>query len=594
MDERELLQVIQDLLAARLLLEESAGRYAFRHALTRDAVYGTLVRRERKALHEEVGKAMERLHAGHLETQLGDLAYHFYEAGEWEKALVYAMQAGERSQAAFALREAVADYTRALEASQHLAGWPRAVHLYRQRGHAHDTLGEFDLALADHEAALRLARTSHDRRAEWQALVDLGLLWASRDYGQTGAHLQQALGLARSLDDNSILGQTLNRLGNWHANLEKNLEARSYHQEALEVFRLMNDRQGMAETLDLLGMTACLGGDMPTGEVYLQQAIGLFEEIGDRRGLASSLASVAMCGPSYQTDALVPVRKSLDEATRQAEQSLSLAREIGWRSAEAYSLFMLANCLGPRGRYDQALPYAWTGLRIAEDIEHRQWITAHSFTLGALYYDLLNYDEARLHLAVGLSLAKEIGSTFFQRLVAGCLALVCTAVGDFEQAQSLLDWALPDDAPAQSQTQRSAWYARLSLALARGQPALALTIADNLIASAAGVAERGERALPRLLLRRAEALSGLGREAEAENALREALLGAQEIDTPPLAWRVLARLGWLLRSQGRLPEAVEAGGAAWAIVQELSARIPRDGLRETYLTHATALIDSPA
>ena len=51
--------------------------------------------------------------------------------------------------------------------------------LLRARGLAHERLGNFDLARADHEAALVAARLDGDRRAEWQALIDLGFLWAA-------------------------------------------------------------------------------------------------------------------------------------------------------------------------------------------------------------------------------------------------------------------------------------------------------------------------------------------------------------------------------------------------------------------------------
>jgi predicted ATPase len=98
-DESQLLAVMKELISAQLVVEESEERFAFRHALTRQAIYADLLVRERKALHRTIADTLERLYAPVLDTYLADLAYHFYEAGAWEKALEYGQRAGEEAQA---------------------------------------------------------------------------------------------------------------------------------------------------------------------------------------------------------------------------------------------------------------------------------------------------------------------------------------------------------------------------------------------------------------------------------------------------------------------------------------------------------------
>src|SRR5581483_7321229 len=154
-EERALLPALRELIAAQLVVEESPDRFAFRHALTRQAVYAELLGRERRALHREVGETLERLYGADLEPQLSDLAAHFAEAGDWEKAEVYGRRAGERALALFAPRAATEHFSRALEAARRRGAEPAAA-LYRGRGRAHDTLGDFEQARADFERALAL------------------------------------------------------------------------------------------------------------------------------------------------------------------------------------------------------------------------------------------------------------------------------------------------------------------------------------------------------------------------------------------------------------------------------------------------------
>src|SRR5207253_11245011 len=93
-DEDQLLTLIKELMAAQLVVEESEERFAFRHALTRQAMYADLLVRERKALHRSIADTMERLSGSSPDAYLADLAYHFFEAGAWEKAMEYGQRAG--------------------------------------------------------------------------------------------------------------------------------------------------------------------------------------------------------------------------------------------------------------------------------------------------------------------------------------------------------------------------------------------------------------------------------------------------------------------------------------------------------------------
>src|SRR5260370_34655319 len=88
-DEDHLLQLFKELMAAQLVVEESGEQFAFRHALTQQAVYADLLVRERKALHRRVAETIERLYAATLDAHLADLAYTFSEAGALRKALFF-------------------------------------------------------------------------------------------------------------------------------------------------------------------------------------------------------------------------------------------------------------------------------------------------------------------------------------------------------------------------------------------------------------------------------------------------------------------------------------------------------------------------
>src|SRR3989441_6419300 len=166
-DESQLLQVMKEVIAAQLVVEESAEQFAFRHALTRQAIYADLLVRERKALHRRIAEMLERLYASVLDAHLADLAYHFFEASAWEKALEYGQRAGEQAQAMYAPHAAIDQVTRALDAAQR-GSIPPPASLYRLRGQAYETLGDFERARLDYETMLQMTREAGERHAEWQ------------------------------------------------------------------------------------------------------------------------------------------------------------------------------------------------------------------------------------------------------------------------------------------------------------------------------------------------------------------------------------------------------------------------------------------
>ncbi len=570
--EHDLLQDIKELVDAQLVIEESADRFAFRHALTRQAIYVEFLTRARAGLHHCIGETMERMYNDSFGTHLTDLAYHFYAAGEWEKALDFSRRAGEQARALYAPRAVVEHLTRALSAARQL-GLSLSAELWRTRGSAYEILGEFELALDDYSRALEAARAAGDGAAEWQGYIDLGFLWAGRDYEKTGEFFKQALDLSATLLDPKLRARSLNRVGNWHLNKEQPVQAQDYHRQALAIFRELNDTRGLSETFDLLGMASNLSGDLVEGKANYEQAIALFRESDERQGLASTIAGMALgSGATYQTETMVSAAMDLSESVRACERALKIAREIGWRSGESYALWISGFSLGPQGNYTRALEMTQKSLEIALEIGHRQWTSAAHCALGSIYLDMLLLPQARQHLEQALVLAKETGSLHWLRVASGFLASTYLLQGEPAGAEKALGNALADDDSAQTLGERLAWCARVELALARGEPEDALNLLDRLTASAPNYSPG--RTILRLSKLRGEALVALKRAAEAEATLRAAQQLAIDQGAKPIQWRLHARPGKLYTGQAQHDEAALEVEAARAMIEELSAAVP--------------------
>ena len=180
--------------------------YAFAHALTYEVAYAGLLHERRKALHAAILDAMERLYAGRLSEHVERLAHHAFQGEVWPRAVRYYRQAGEKSAARSAYREAVVCYEQALAALVHLPeGSERhtgTIELRFDLRNALFPLGEIVRDLDNLRAAEAAAQAlGDDRRLAWV------YTYMTRDLSIVGrpdeaqAFGQRALVLASAIDD---------------------------------------------------------------------------------------------------------------------------------------------------------------------------------------------------------------------------------------------------------------------------------------------------------------------------------------------------------------------------------------------------------
>ncbi|MEO0094461.1 MAG: AAA family ATPase [candidate division WOR-3 bacterium] len=98
------------------------ARYFFKHILTQEVAYGTLSFARKQELHRQTGIFIETELKDRKEEFLGLLSYHFYAGGDYDKSLLYSVEAGEKAKKVYANEEAIEFFTRAIESYEKLEG----------------------------------------------------------------------------------------------------------------------------------------------------------------------------------------------------------------------------------------------------------------------------------------------------------------------------------------------------------------------------------------------------------------------------------------------------------------------------------------
>ncbi len=209
LSDEELRRCLTHLQAAEFLYETSLFpdlEYTFKHALTHEVAYGSLLHERQRTLHARIVEAIEALYSDRLIEQVERLAHHAARGEVWGKALTYLRQAGAKADARSANREAVSYLEQALTALTHLPDdretREQAIDLHFNVRMSLLALGERERVLKHLRAAEALANALGDERR----LARISLFIA-RELSMHGEHEQavtaceRAIVMARTLDD---------------------------------------------------------------------------------------------------------------------------------------------------------------------------------------------------------------------------------------------------------------------------------------------------------------------------------------------------------------------------------------------------------
>ena len=199
--------------------------YTFKHALTHEVAYGSLLHERRRALHAQIMAALETLAGDRVAEQVNRLAHHALRGEVWDKALYYYWKAGAMAGVRGAYREAAVCFEQALGALQHLPPSrdtiEQAIDLRFDLRNALFALGEHGPIFEHLHQAETLAQALGDqRRLGWVYAYMIRLFCPTADYDRALASGKRALAIATVLGEvglqvttQCLLGQAYYFLG---------------------------------------------------------------------------------------------------------------------------------------------------------------------------------------------------------------------------------------------------------------------------------------------------------------------------------------------------------------------------------------------
>ncbi len=393
--------------------------YLFKHNVTHEVTYATLLEQQERGLHQAVAEALERWQPEAVER----LAYHFSHTDAQDKMLYYLDLAAGKAQHEYANETALTYYTQALAVTERWRwrkGQVETLH----------TLGRRE----EEKSSLQMLATNLETPT-----FEVGYLWgqyyeATGNYARAQAAIELALADSRDKKDLinemrclSHLGLIARRQGNYD-------QAKTWYGQALALFehtRIYSEREAWVVTQAFNGLGAVYRqqGGFDQAQTYHERALALSRQTGNRAEEAQACNDL---GVSFF------YQRRLVKAQVYHQQALEIRQAIGDRAGEGMSLANLAEVTFIMGDYGQTQKYLTEGLNIFQATGNR-WDEANVWnTLGILYQELGDLTQAEACLKQGLALTQEIGDQAGQAYILVNLGLVTRDKGELELAKKLL------------------------------------------------------------------------------------------------------------------------------------------------------------
>jgi len=315
-------------------LEEQAlfpePAYGFRHSLTHDVVYRSLLHDRRRALHARVLTALENLHAHDLEAIAESLTHHALHAQRWDRVVRHARCAGLKTRPGRGDREAVQFLEHALAALSHLPD-----------DDAHRALG---VDLRDELARVLVPSGEHPRMV---------------------ALLREAEAISQGLGDDARLARTLALLCVAHWEIGDSCASLEAGERAVALAERAGDVELRVMANYSLGGALRAIGDYPRAIQRLRDNVDL--TAGDRATTAFGLAGAASVLTRGHLAWSLAELGEFPEALTRADEAVRFAQAAGDAFSQAHAQLALGGTLMRQGRLAEAIPVLERGLALAKD-----------------------------------------------------------------------------------------------------------------------------------------------------------------------------------------------------------------------------------
>ncbi len=417
--------------------------YIFKHALTQEVAYNSLLLKRRKEIHEKIGQAIEDLYSERLEEYYELLAHHYGSSANTPKAVKYLHLAGKQAVKRSAYEEAIDQLSRAVE-------------LVRT-----------------------LPETREHKELELPLQMILGQAFvATQGFPSVEADhaYVRARDLTEQLNDTSQLFDALNELRVIQLTRAEHDKSRCLAEELLRLARETGNPRQLQTAMVAMAVTLYWRGEFSQGLEHAEEGLRLYDPEKHRgHEYLQASANAGVWALFYLGWTLVSLGYP-DQAIARAREALALAQELSHPFSEATALFSLGRVHLERGDSQASLKMADALIALSDEHGFRfylGWGTLHRFQALTEERQLLDGIAKIRSVFKGL---RAMGGVMQSSWVLAKLAWAHSRAGQVEEGLAVVAEAM------EFVTKTGERHAEAELHRVKGELLLARTPADQAVA----------------------------------------------------------------------------------------------------------------
>jgi tetratricopeptide (TPR) repeat protein/KaiC/GvpD/RAD55 family RecA-like ATPase len=405
-EEPRLVEILERMLQTGLVKEtvvRGEDTYSFADIIVRDVVHDGVSRLKRKRLHRVVGDALEKVYAKQLDEHLGELALHFLESGDKEKALHYFLEAGEKAQQVYAHDEAFSYLHHGLELLEKKEGEAKELAPVAERlGDIKAWSGEVRTALKYWEQSLKL----WDQMGESMKVAEIHAKMALQLWSQAGEkeraskHHQKALEILEGAPESVQLANLYEDIAHMLWRTGDSAKARPWAEKAFKMAESVGDPKALAGAYANLGILSGLAGDLEKSHADFERGLKVALEsncIEQASRLYNNLANAYYFKGEFQ------------KLFQTSKEGTALAKKVGDMSGLPWIQLMLGGCYWNMGDVERAISLAEEGIALDKRTRSNTNLSYMLWALGAMYGYLGEWDRSLQLLLEARDISNRLG-----------------------------------------------------------------------------------------------------------------------------------------------------------------------------------------
>jgi tetratricopeptide (TPR) repeat protein len=519
--------------------------FMFKHALTHDVAYNSMLTSKRKVIHALTGEVIEKIYSTRLEEHYEILAHHYEQGEVWDKAIKYLVLSGKKALSNMANPSARTFFKKVIDIRRQkdVTLLPELEYeIYQGKGNTEFNMGHYDVAEKDFFKAKEIAKEIGDKNKEAESLSMAGWSMASgKKFEVAMITYREAADFGRQIGNPIIEGRNLIGLGLMKLSL----------------------------------------GEVQESVREIEKAVQIGKKINSPLLLILSLSLRAFQSPHYGI--------SDEEAFEYLNKAIPILKSVQNARACVLVYLILGYIQACKGDYTASIANFQEGIQFAGETGEALNRAKGLNWLGWVYGDLGWISEAKKLNKESYKAALQMGSGSEEVEANAVINLAENAVAekDYGQAENYIEGLLKkaETNPGYSFI-RHRWEVRQLCTLAeiflyKGDNDEAMKFAQR----AFEIAERtkNKRGMIRANRHMGEIYIKNRKFSTAEKKLNVAISDAKKIENPLHLWKTHFTLGQLKNAQGINREAKEQFTEALQVVMNVSSNFKDEKIREIFL-----------